>query len=101
MPLDVAHHLLELLLRYLSLGVSLSEYLRRSVVSPPPVPSSVAPPPVPSSVAPPPRSEEPADYPEEEEEREDATKPWKANRKEGGIECRRGSCSPIGIETCK
>src|SRR5947208_7055511 len=71
MPLEVAHHLVELLLRYLSLGVPLSEYLRRSVVSPPPVPSPVAPPPAP-------RSEEPAACPEEEEERDDSTDPWKA-----------------------
>src|SRR5713226_842470 len=92
--LEVAHHLLELLLRYLSLGVPLSEYLRCSVVPPPPVPSPVAPPPAP-------RSEEPADCPEEEEEREDTTDPWKAKRKERGIVCWRGSCSPIGIETCK
>src|SRR5437879_8972358 len=42
MPLEVAHHLVELLLRYFPLGVPLSEYLRRSVVSPPPVPSPVA-----------------------------------------------------------
>src|SRR5437870_10931678 len=93
-PLEVAHHLVELLLRYLPLGVPLSEYLRCSVVSPPPVPSPVAPPPAP-------RSEEPADCPEEEEEREDSTDPWKAKREEGGIVCWRGSCSPIGIETCK
>src|SRR5207249_5787515 len=93
-PLEVAHHLLELLLRYLSLGVPLSEYLRCSVVPPPPVPSPVAPPPAP-------RSEEPADCPEEEEEREDSTDPWKAKRKEGGIVCCRGSRGPIEIETCK
>src|SRR2546422_562056 len=93
-PLEVAHHLAELLLRYLSLGVPLSEYLRCSVVSPPPIPSPVAPPPAP-------RSEEPADCPEEEEEREDPTDPWKAKREEGGIECCRGSRGPIGIETRK
>src|SRR2546426_6738661 len=93
-PLEVAHHLLELLLRYLPLGVPLSEYLRGSVVPPPPVPSPVAPPPAP-------RSEEPADCPEEEEEREDSTDRWKAKREEGGIECCRGSRCPIGIETRK
>src|SRR5947199_2213000 len=93
-PLEVAHHLLELLLRYLPLGVPLSEYLRCSVVPPPPVPSPVAPPPAP-------RSEEPADCPEDEEKREDSTDPWKAKRKEGGIVCCRGSRGPIEIETCK